>query len=421
MSVAGNPFWVYQLASVLTDGVVLLAVSLVLRDFFGARAARLGMLLGSLNLWILHNAWFTWSKMLTAYYLVLGLHFYIRWLRAGTGDAKASRRLFGAFWVASLLGFMTHQVAAVYVAALLAHAVGLLVRGRVRRPSVGELAALGLTALAIVAPWFVWLARSFGVRSILLSTPTTTMRTESSVSSLLGFLAVTVHNLVTSVVPFPLIRTIVLGPWSLGRLFIEITALYFCQLPGLLTISLTVFLTVPRLRQRLLRFTADQDPVARGGERGAVLAFAVFGALAAVAIHPGRATYGVAHNAFFPSALVLAVWAWGLLSQSHSRWKPLVIGGIVAEFLIMFWSHLAWIFLHLHFHRIGTDSNWLLKQAHHVVFLFDRLGRAAPLALLAGAVIQARLCLHLAAEIRRDRDRSGGAPDHSGNQRRETP
>jgi hypothetical protein len=86
LSWGGQAFWVNQLASVLTNGVFLLPAFLVLRDLFGPRAARLGMILAPLNIWIWHEAWFTWSKMLTCYYLLLGLHFYLRWLGgAGRG------------------------------------------------------------------------------------------------------------------------------------------------------------------------------------------------------------------------------------------------------------------------------------------------------------------------------------------------
>ena len=52
--------------------------------------ARFGLLLllGPLNLWLLHGAWVPWPKMLTAYFLVLALHFYLRWLGSqGAGPA----------------------------------------------------------------------------------------------------------------------------------------------------------------------------------------------------------------------------------------------------------------------------------------------------------------------------------------------
>src|SRR5262249_5161221 len=108
MSVAGEEFWVYQWASVLTNAVVALPAMLVARDLFGPRAGRLALVLAPLNVWVLHEAWFTWSKMLTCYYLLLGLYFYLRWLRDG------GRGPFAGFWAATLLGFMTHQVGAVY-------------------------------------------------------------------------------------------------------------------------------------------------------------------------------------------------------------------------------------------------------------------------------------------------------------------
>src|SRR5262249_23318682 len=103
MEWVGDAVWVYQAASGWTHRAILLVLGLLLRDLFGPRAVRLGLILAALNIWILHQAWWTWTKMLTSYYDLLGLHFYLRWLRTREEDERMSRHCLLGFWAASLL------------------------------------------------------------------------------------------------------------------------------------------------------------------------------------------------------------------------------------------------------------------------------------------------------------------------------
>src|SRR5262249_38779701 len=96
MGIAGCSFDAYQLASVLPSVCFVPAVYVLLRDLFDRRAAWLALPLAPLNLWLMHNAWFTWPKMLAAYYLVLALHFYLRSVRLrGADPARASGHFVG--------------------------------------------------------------------------------------------------------------------------------------------------------------------------------------------------------------------------------------------------------------------------------------------------------------------------------------
>jgi hypothetical protein len=383
MSWGGQAFWVNQLASVLTNSVFLLPAFLVLRDLFGRRAARLGMILAPLNIWIWHEAWFTWSKMLTCYYLLLALHFYLRWL------AGAGRGAWLGFWAAALLGFMTHQVAAVYAAALLAHAAVVIWRDPARRPGRAELAAVVVSALAVVGPWYAWLAATFGPAQIVTSVPTSGMAADTPRAA---FLPVYTRNLAATVLPDRLLHALVERPFSFGAIAIHLTALYFCQLPGALTLSLTVYLAWRALWLR------RAGPAPRG--LGAALAFLVLGGLGGLLLHPGASRYGLAHNAFPPSTLLLILLAWGVLARDTGRRQRLATLATAAESLAVFWSLAAWVYFYLHTGRITSDLNWEVQRTFHLVFLHDLAPRLAPLvAALCGAG-QAMLYLHLAAWLR---------------------
>jgi hypothetical protein len=121
MGFGGGRFLAFQAAVATTNGAVVLALYLVVRGLFGRPAAFLGAGLACLNIWLMHLAWFTWSKTLVAFYLLLALHFHLRSLRRAAEDAAGAGRDFAGFWLASVLAFLTHQLAALYVVALLLH------------------------------------------------------------------------------------------------------------------------------------------------------------------------------------------------------------------------------------------------------------------------------------------------------------
>jgi hypothetical protein len=391
LSGAGDDFPVFQVAASALSGCFLPAVYLVLRDLFGERAGRLGLLLGALNLWLLHNAWFTWSKMLAAYFLVLGLYFCLRWLRDRQTDPSAAWRWFFLCWVSGLLGFLTHQVAAVYLGILVLHAAVLVVSRRAPWPGLRRLALLPAAALLLVGPWYAWLVGQFGLDKVLHSTPVTQMEKESMPA--LAYLESVASNLYASVVPLGLYETLSEGPATWGALYRGVTAFYFSLLPGALTLSLTLFLLAALIRNLCRPGRAALLAGLRRPGWSATWAFALLGAVGAAALHPKTYTHGIAHAALFPSVVVLAALAWGRLSQGSRPWAALVCAGMVAEFAAMFWSH-VWL----------TGQPLLLdpkninvweKSAYQLVFLADHLAGVRPAVIAATVAVQLGLVVLL--------------------------
>jgi hypothetical protein len=434
MGLAGHGFDIYQLASAATNICFVLSLYLFLRDLFGRRGAWLALLLAPLNLWMLHNAWFTWPKMLAAYYLILALHFYLQSLRRRGNDPAQASEYFVGFGVASLLAYITHQVAFVYVVPLLLHAVVMGLRGRAFRPGLRELLACALLGLAVGGTWYAWLAGTLGTDKILHSTPVTRgdvsarfrpreiahwmgynllvsvapsgigeafltglppdaetpprsievhqgtwfELTESSLTSLEAQVPREVRNKLEPLEDKKFTtqeslqedladvlnveererwqdtiasaarheRRWFLGPPDLVELHRGVTQLYFSLFTGALTVSLSVFILVAAVR-RLFRgpaLPATKVPSDGPVVWSAVWLFLLLGTLGGALLHPGKIPWGIAHSAVFPSALVLAALAWGLLSRARPTVAVLVCCGMVAEFLLMFWSH-WWLLL----------------------------------------------------------------------------
>jgi hypothetical protein len=413
MALAGHDFAVYQLASALTNCAVVGALALLARDFFGRPGARLALLLAPLNLWLLHNAWFTWPKMLAAYYVLLGLHFYVRSVRLRRSEPRAAAGLSLCFWAFSMLGFLTHQVVAVYVVPLLLHGACLTVRDRAYRPGWKEAATAVLVAALAVGPWYGWLLTHLGAGTVLGSSPVT-HGDESAIFAPRQIAGWMFHNTRASLWPLTLVGALRQTPPDHVTVYQGLTESYFSLLPGALTLSLTAFLILA-LARRLWRWVAGggwrvagkeaSSPATAQGSAGlAVGLFAGLGWLGAAFLHPGKMEHGIAHSAGFPTALVLAALGWGLLSRARPWVFALVSAGIVAEFLLMFWSH--WWFL-THAPEVLEDlpGNAGYKD-ETVVFLADRIGQGCFL-FVAGLVgVQVVLVVLLIARGRGLREKS---------------
>jgi hypothetical protein len=418
LSLAGDDFGIFQLATALLSSCYLPALSLVVRDLLGRRAGRLVLCLAPLNLWLLHNAWFTWPKMLAACFVLLGLHFYLRSLRCRPTDPGRAARYFQLFWISLMLGYLTHQVAAVYAAALLLHAA-LLALGRPDyRPAWKEWLALPLVAALIVGPWYAWLAWTFGLAQVGGRTPVTVGHPSSIFKPWLILWSVA-YNTGSSTAPGYLFQALFSEPWTFADIYAGLTAMYFSLYPGILTLSVCTYLLARAVRRipgalraglrwlgaRLLRTSTAARSRCRP-HWVAVWLFVVVGSLGATALHPARIGHGVAHSACFPTAAVLAGLAWGLLSRASRRTAALVCAGMVGEFVLMFWSH-CWVAA-ADPRVLDPDlANFGYKDDAGLLFLNDRLGAAAPVAIAAAIAVQAALagCLVLWLRGRRRGER----------------
>jgi hypothetical protein len=423
MGIAGHGFDIYQLASALTNICFVLSLYLLLRDLFGRRAAWLALLLAPLNLWMLHNAWFTWPKMLAGYYMILALHLYLQSLRHYPADAARGSEYFFVFALGSILAFMTHQVAIVYLLPLLAHVRVMAVLDRTYRQALAQLPDCALIALLVLCPWYAWLAGTLGVDKIIGSTPVTLGDDKATfgpvaIAKWIGF------NVSVSVVPVGIGEAFLtsvpagaeappwsvavsdgdprwfLGPPSLVELHRGLTQLYFSLLTGAVTLSLTAFLLIVALR-RLRRgpaLSAGKAERAGWAAWSAVWLFLLGGTLGGAFLHPGKIPWGIAHSAVFPSAIVLTALAWGLLSRASRTATLLVCCGMTLEFLLMFWSH-WWLLFHDP-DVLQPGSGEKGPRETWVPLLNEVLGSADRVFLVGAILVQAALILLLLRHVR---------------------
>ena len=193
---SGSDFYLFQVVFAALNSLSFLPCTLLLTPL-GARRHRAVVTLGcllALSPMFVENATYSWTKQLSAFYVLLGTALYLR----GRDRVSPSRRV--AAFVALAAGCLVHYSAVPYALVLGVHyLVGSLRAPRRRR----EAAATCLLAGLIVASWVGWAATTLGARATFAANPTVE---DSAGLSALQFLARAAGNVATTVVPHPLRR-----------------------------------------------------------------------------------------------------------------------------------------------------------------------------------------------------------------------
>lgn len=324
-AVFGTSYPVFQAASTAISWTFVLPLAVLARRVASERVARLVVLGMGLNLWMLHMAWYSWSKLLCATFVLIALMLAVQGMeRIERGEGVGTR--VGAVVLSLTLAFLTHQLAAAYALVL-----GVAVLARTRsRGLITPVApvALGVgTACLLGAVWYGFLARTFGLGQALTATPATTAPGgQASTLDPMTRIADTAFNTVATMVPLDLLfaaATGGLGPRQLPWL-LSIWAL--CLATGAYGV---VGLAV------LIRGRADPaTPSVR-----LLWAVGLGGGLLATTLHPGRAAQGMGHAVFFVGVALLAVALWSALVR-ETAWKAWCVA-LLAEFGLLFWGYQA--------------------------------------------------------------------------------
>uniref|UniRef100_Q01NA2 Glycosyltransferase RgtA/B/C/D-like domain-containing protein n=1 Tax=Solibacter usitatus (strain Ellin6076) TaxID=234267 RepID=Q01NA2_SOLUE len=153
-------YWVFQIVSIALNALVCLPTAILLKAVAGlSRRQALLTAAAICVVWpfFFWNNTFTWTKSLTAAFILMGIARYLLAWRKRDGGRMAT----SLAWIAP--GFLTHYLALIYAAVLGLHLLF------VKRRDL-PIAALFRTAMVwglLVPPWFGYLFLQFGVRSTL--------------------------------------------------------------------------------------------------------------------------------------------------------------------------------------------------------------------------------------------------------------
>jgi hypothetical protein len=321
----GLTFAGYQLVTTLLNVLVFLPAALLARRFRlrpgsgGPAALAVLTVLLMLNPSFVENATFAWTKLITAFFILSGLYFF---LRANDSEAPASAGPLCAVSLAA--GVLAHYSAGPYVI-LLAGAWFGLNRARWRDPAWWRRTAqLGLIGGLILATWFGWSLAVYGVDTTLFSNSTVAVPEARQGNQLLKIAL----NLRDTVVPH-FLRTVdpalitQRSPWSYARdWFFQ---LYQVNLLFLFGSAAWLVLAV-----RLFHDGRSTSP----RSRGFWLWFSGGAILLGIAVHGARDHWGLAHiclQAVLVLGLAYLAARWPGLGRG---WRLALVAGAAVDFCL---------------------------------------------------------------------------------------
>jgi hypothetical protein len=187
----------FQVISTVLCSLAYLPVALLAGRFAGRTAARAATLLVMLSPLFVQNATYPWTKLEAAFFILCGVHFFLRVREPGPGRRVA------ALVCALCLGAaaLTHYSAGPYLVVLAAAWLALGLRGGWSGGFGATTAVAALAGALVMAPWFAWSLAAFGWHGTFLSNSTVSMM-QRVPGNLLVKMAL---NLRDSVIP-PLLR-----------------------------------------------------------------------------------------------------------------------------------------------------------------------------------------------------------------------
>jgi 4-amino-4-deoxy-L-arabinose transferase-like glycosyltransferase len=311
---AGDRFELFQVVFTFLNLLVFLPCCLIAPALGLGGRRRIAPLAAvfACNPLVVENATYTWTKLLAAFFVVLGLWFYLAAWR------KHDRVRLWAASLALASALLVHYSAGPYVVLLALHY--LLFVFRRRKEKWKELATAATLGGTVLATWLVWSVATFGVRITFGSNTTVRDAAQGSGGRLAGIAANAAGNLVRTAMPHPLragVSLDALQQYSAAGWWRDYFFLIY-QTNAIFAMGAVGGLAVLYL---LGRSCLRAPP---GPQRLFWLFFLSGGVALATAVHWGGEVFGVAHVTLQP-LLVLGLSLLGGAWSSLRRWARLAL------------------------------------------------------------------------------------------------
>ncbi|HEY1496153.1 MAG TPA: hypothetical protein VGF49_16490 [Candidatus Solibacter sp.] len=159
-------YWAFQICATTMNALICLPFAMFLRTISGVSRRKALLIAAGVSVlvpgYFVENT-FTWTKDLTGAFVLLGTHEYLVAYREGSRDGMAKSLAYLA------PAFLCHYLAMMYAAMLGLH---LLLVVPMRELPLRGLARAAVVWCVLVAPWFGFMMRHFGVRSTLRANST---------------------------------------------------------------------------------------------------------------------------------------------------------------------------------------------------------------------------------------------------------
>ena len=398
ISLAGRSFPTYQAASCLLNALVWFPAFLMARRFSRKRGPAPALLAAFIlfNPMLAQNMAYGWTKLLTAFFVVAAIRFYVEGWKGGASARLALAALFLA------AGAATHYSAAPYALFLGAHYAVFVLPRRASRGR--EMGILLLCAAAALGPWLAWSLAHYG-GATFTATSTYADAADKGAAENLGKIGRNIRN---SLVPH-LMRGVEMEALNEGPSWGGIRDAAFKLYQSNLIFgfgSLGLILILVSLLSRSRRGEAGERPP------GAAfwLSFLAFTIVVGIAVHGDEDKVGLAHICLQPLVVLGVAWT----SAGFGRWPAGLKLAAAAGLLL---DALLGIALHFWFQSVtfgafpegggplgmkradllvgSVYANWKLKEKTGLVYMGDLFVGQAPLLAVLLAALYAFLLVAL--------------------------
>lgn len=361
------------------------------------------------------SALYPWSKMLSAFYILLAFNFYWDfWSGESTAPEKTKKDLaWAGFW--SAWAYLAHPTALFYIVGMgifawwrktakSQEAIG----NRGKSTNKGSyLLAIGhwlLPALLVLLPWHIWVIYQYGPAALITSNPSWAHQSAAGWGEFLG---IRVVNFAGNLFPlwfFQFLGGMFFSPESLSyRLYLLYSGFlryYYNVLPGAITTTVSLLILYYILRkesrgtpvcapsingqthrsapiipfggliQKYRSLKTDPQPL---GFFLFILALCGFGGI--VLAQPYKQAEGLVAQGMAPVIIILLFLGAYILGSMDSQLTLVFSGAIILEFLLVRGSHL--FFLNQGFLGKTGDRNLDLKESFSLVFPADGLAKTS--------------------------------------------
>ena len=291
LGVTQDRFEIFQFVFAFLNLLVFLPCCLAIPVLVRVRKVSLGPLVGifAMNPAVMQNATYTWTKLLTAFFVILAVCLYL------TGWRKRDSVRMTAAFVALATGLLVHYSTGPYVVFFALHY--LLVLFRSRPAKWKELAAIAITCALLLFTWFGWSIATYGVQPTFASNTSITASKQVQGSNLAKIAGNVFDSIVPRISYDPAQVHLFDQPYAPAVVRDNVFLLYQTNLilsMGLVGGPLVVWFVIAAFR----------SGKGLGGERNFWLMLIGFSLLIGLAVVGERDYFGVAHLTLVPLELL---------------------------------------------------------------------------------------------------------------------
>lgn len=415
LSLFGRDFYIFQIVSTLLNFSVILPCFLICRNLTKNNPARY-LFLFILAIFILNPAFvrqvtYTWTKAASAYFLLLGVYFYLQCI------SNYKLLTFIGVFILLALAYLTHYSAGPYIFLIFLHLfiqiclpaqTGLrlpggspeLVEGFPRGvKSVKPLTRIVIAIFCffiICLPWYSWSISRFGPYQTFLGNTSYEWQKSLPLSARLTKDFNNFRHTLIPILPADYLFITNNEPGPVSRIYDRSSEIYATTLPGNLTITLCVVLIIYFLRSlRLPGGSLKGFPRGVGSENFFWPYFIIAGIILGTIVNGKEDTLGIAHISLLPISLLLicfAIRAFIKIIEGRKKFTALLIifflaiesfigtGSMIYASSIEItqknlekMSFAQYSIIHTHWENIVSKSYY-----NHLVFLADQFSYLQP-------------------------------------------